>query len=154
MTVEKIHYEELFPTGVYANQRLRVEVQLEKGVDYGFFTGEEPNKKFVYANEAAIKAFELAKTLVQQAFHAINPNFEEMRGTVITHSQSPAPEETIDKRIASIIEDINACTAISEINSRGVEVGLIAYAAMVKGNDVLGAAYDKKEIELDKIANK
>lgn len=66
-------------------------------------------------------------------------------------SPSQPPEiEPIDKRIASLIEDINGCTEINHYNTLGVQEGLIAYANTVTGHPELQTAYDLKLKQLQK----
>ena len=151
MTVEKIHYEELFPTGVYANQRLRVEIALE----HHDFTETTPMGVNQYVgderrNDIVSEAYKTAKTLVQQAFHAINPNLEEMRGTVITPADPKYTEEQVDKRVAILIQDINNCEVLDEVNGLGVQVGLLGFAKMVSAHPELQKAYDNRLKELSK----
>lgn len=121
MTVEKIHYEELFPTGIYANQRLRAEVRLD-------------------GNDTVEESFQYAKTLVQQAFHSINPNFEEQKGTVITPVIEPVIRSREDEVAAHLIT-IGECKTLRNLQM---------FANMVQrvNDDRLYEAYHNKKKQL------
>jgi hypothetical protein len=93
MIVQRICFEQLYPTGEFANQRLRVEGTLMEG-------------------ESITEAFNHAKAMVDAAFKTINPN-------VISSNQppEPLPETHIQKqhkeeREKIMLDGINACTTI------------------------------------------
>lgn len=132
MRIEKISYEQLFCTGQFTNQRLRVEISLEEHD----FNGS-------MATPVVNSAFELAKELVNNAFQKINPDWEKQMGTVVKQVDEP-----IDKRVAAIIADINSCEVIDDKNSFGVQYGLIAYQDAANSNPVIKAAYDLKMKQL------
>ncbi len=119
MIVEKIHYEELFPTGQFANIRLRAEGSVD-------------------CTDDKTECFKSLQTLVRTAFQAIAP--EEMMGTVIR----PTVEDSTDKRIDVLIQDINDCNVLDEKNSLGVQVGLLGFEKMASSHPELKAAYDLK----------
>jgi len=56
-------------------------------------------------------------------------------------NNKPDPRES---RVQMFINEINACTALFEINSKGVQVGLIAYEKVGTHDLEIRAAYDKK----------
>ncbi len=76
----------------------------------------------------------------------------------ITESDSPVThvmdrswireEDTIDKRVQAIIEDINQCTAIDEKNHLQIQIGLIAYEDAANQNPIIKASYDLKMKQL------
>ena len=80
MKIDRISFEELFPTGTYANQRLKAEIVLDGG--------EDP-----------IKAFLLAKELVYKAFEQTKPQLEyaTIPGHPMSTSPSPRTEEEISR---------------------------------------------------------
>lgn len=98
MKIDKIAFEQLFPTGVYANQRLRVEISLEKK-DFDGDLGDEP--------ETIKEVFFYAKQLVNDAFEKMNPQ--------ITWSdpKQVREEETIDDPDKALIDTMNYCTSAS-----------------------------------------
>ena len=59
MKIDRISFEELFPTGTYANQRLKAEIVLDGG--------EDPIKAFLLAKELVYKAFEQTKPQLEYA---------------------------------------------------------------------------------------
>lgn len=59
MKIERVSFEELFPTGTYANQRLKAEIVLDGG--------EDPIKAFLLAKELVYKAFEQTKPQLEYA---------------------------------------------------------------------------------------
>lgn len=74
MQITKIHFEQLFPTGVYANQRLRVEISLEDSD----FEPQREGDHFIIPNsdQVVYNAFQIAKKLVNDAFEKMNPQIK------------------------------------------------------------------------------
>lgn len=92
MKIDRICYEQLFPTGVYANQRLRAEVLLEKG--------DNPQE-----------AFELARDTVSKAFSALNVGMSEYFSTPQPIEQKePDQPLTRDQEIAGYMEMIKTAS--------------------------------------------
>jgi len=58
------------------------------------------------------------------------------------------PVSQIDKRVETIIGDIELCAAIHDINAVGVQVGLVAYESAASSDPRIKAAYDLKMIQL------
>jgi hypothetical protein len=58
--------------------------------------------------------------------------------------------DTVDKRIAVLIRDIENTDVLDEVNGLGVQVGLLGFAKMVSAHPDLQAAYDKRLKELTK----
>lgn len=142
MRVDRIHFEELFPVGIYANQRLRVEITLGEDDFRPIPINEGTQFELPDPDKVIIKAFRHAKTLVHSAFQTMNPHLYTESGVPVTITQFP--DESVNKRVASLIADINQCTEIDKENHLGVQVGLIAYANTVCGHPELSAAYDLK----------
>lgn len=69
---------------------------------------------------------------------------ESMRGTTVT-TINP-----IDATIQGLIEDINGCTVVDEVNGLGVQTGLLAYLPMTAHYPEIKAAYDNKLEQLTK----
>jgi len=136
MTIDKIHYEQLFPTGVYANQRLRVEISLDEN-DYGFVNG---GMQIVSVEDATLKAFNLAKSLVEKAFIELNPQIK----WDVTNPLQPIPETQIQKsndqrRIEVMIKDMEQVKTLEELSH---------FKFLAKTYPAFAEAYDKKEKEL------
>lgn len=126
MTIDKIAFEQLFPTGVYANQRFRAEGTLQEGDDI-------------------VECYKKLAGEVDRSFAAMHPE-------IVWSEIKPQSNENepVDKRIAAIIEDINQCTEIYSTGSFGVEIGLIAYEDAANSNPVIKAAYDLRLKQLTK----
>lgn len=124
----KVIFHKLFPYAPYLNEYIGFE------------------KEVGDTDEEALFAIEDLRKLAERAHKDKYPhlyNGDEQ----VPHNQPPQPssEET---RINALIQDINACTAISEKNNLGVEVGLLGYEKMVSGDAALKAAYDLKLLQL------
>ena len=126
MKVERIAFEQLFPTGVYANQRLRIEVIPDGDSD-----------------ESIYEAFETAKNLVNNAFEKLNPAMEFNNGVLsvsnnhdFTASTITNEEPKIDK-IQSFIETIDMCTNLKFLEG-------LKKAVDRENNPALNEAYNTK----------
>ena len=73
MKADRIFYQELFPTGMYANQKIGIEGTIEEG---------ETEK------EALLKA----KNIVQEFFKESNKGVWDQRGTVVTYVDFNHPD--------------------------------------------------------------
>lgn len=127
MKIDRIHYEELFPTGIYANQRLRIEATVDE-------------------NDNTTECYQTLKTHVQQAFQALNPNLEEMKGTHVV----PVQEEVVStKPILRSREDVIAAHLIT-IGECETLRNLEMFANMVQreNDDRLYEAYNNKKKSL------
>lgn len=126
MTIDKIAFEQLFPTGVYANQRFRAEGTLQEGDDI-------------------VECYKKLAGEVDRSFAAMHPE-------IVWSEINPQPTENepVDKRIASLIEDINSCEVIDDKNSFGVQYGLIAFEKLAESHPELKAAYDLRLKQLTK----
>lgn len=115
MKVERICYEQLFPTGIYANQRLRVEISLD---DYDFApkdiratTSEPAYIDIPNPDEVVKKYFAYAKQLVNEAFEKMNPQitWAEPIGRELMEYKEDNPDNP-DK---ALIDTLNYCTSIT-----------------------------------------
>ena len=136
MKVEKISYEQLFPTGVYANQRYRMEILIEES-DYDCVVGE----KVVYIDEAVQMAFKYAKEQVEKNFIALNPQIQFEQPSTIQASLSNEPTVTYPPNVEprsteeKIIEDINSCKDFKTLET---------YKFIQKQSPALTEAYNNK----------
>lgn len=123
MKIERVCYEELFPTGAYANQRLRADILLDDSDD-------------------PIRGFLLAKELVHKAFEQTKPmevDYSSIPGHP-THVTEPKSEEQI-----SHDQQVQGYHQI--INSKWVTVkGLEQYREKIKAlsNEALTEAFENK----------
>lgn len=120
MKVTTIAYEQLFPTGVYANQRYRAEITLE---DDDFEIKTSPDGTFTLPDptEVAAKAFERAKKIVNDAFEKLNPGivWDDSSGsgggkTFIDARELPQNQSPTDK-IQSFISTIQLCNTTANL---------------------------------------
>lgn len=86
-----------------------------------------------------IEAHKEAKALLDRLL----PGMDSGRG-------EPVEESPVNNRIASLIEDINACTEIDRLNQLNIQVGLIAFKDLSETNPELKAAYDLRLKQLQK----
>jgi hypothetical protein len=138
MRIDRICYEQLYPTGVFANQRYRVEVLIEEG-DYGVVSGHE----LLTREEAAQRAFKYAKQIVEDTFVALNPQI-----------QCSDKEEKIVKTFGGITDaDLNSAIGglrntkdmiIEDIGTCGDLKTLETYKYIAKSNTEIEQAYNEK----------
>lgn len=126
--IDRIFFQQTFPTGQYANVKLGVEMALVPGVD------------------DVQEAFKEAKATVDTAFKAMNLIIEPDYSAIPGHPMNET--NSIDKRVETIIGDIELCASINDINAVGVQVGLIAYESAANSDPRIKAAYDLKMIQL------
>lgn len=92
MNIDRISYEKVFQLGAYINEKIRVEVSLEKGED-------------------AKEALDTARNLVHEYHFEQNKELYEQRGTrVIEVEPKLSPKE-------SLIADINSCKEVKVLES-------------------------------------
>ncbi len=124
MKIEKIAYEQLFPTGVYANQRLRVEVILDE-YDFTAKPVVNPNPphdithlQLPNPEEVIQKAFAYAKQVVNDAFVKMNPQI-----TWDEKPTQPIENETIELTPEDgLIEIIDQCRTIQLLERQRKQV--------------------------------
>jgi len=90
MRVDRICYEQLFPTGVYANQRYRAEAEFQEGDDFS-------------------ECFKILKSAVEKTFAELNPqiNWDEAK-----QEEPDSPEE---QTIKGIINSINSSKTLKTL---------------------------------------
>lgn len=134
MTVEKIYFEELFPTGMYANQRLGIEISISP-------------------EDSILQAYKYAKAEVNESFKAINPEAivkEAATGRLVSVDDAldgviPVQQVVkfdIQAEVENTIAEIEKCT---EIDGYG---GLLSFRLPAAQNAAVKAAYDLKMIQL------
>ncbi len=132
MTIDKIHYEQLFPTGVYANERYRVEISLNES-DFleSVSLGELNGVRSLDTNEVINNAFETAKKLVNAAFEKLNPQIKWNEPPILG---SHIPE--VDPKKKDLEEKIMDCTSKEDLlllQSDSLKYGLeIQYISKLK----------------------
>ncbi len=131
MNFKTIKFEQLFPTGAYANQRLSVEMDIET-----------PHPSTGESNwDAAIDAFRKAQDLVNTAFEKMNPHIEWSEPAI-----SPLPEVHVrDERNLDPVNEI-----ISGIRSSNELKVLESYKLIARTKPEFQAEYDKRYLELTK----
>jgi hypothetical protein len=123
MKVTKVTYEQLFPTGQFANQRLKAEVQVDD-------------------SESPLAAFGLAKKIVNDAFNAMN-----LPHTItVDYDGANQPVDTVkeiniaeERKVGDIERGILSCTDLKTLES---------YKLIVKARPEFKEVYDKKLKEL------
>jgi hypothetical protein len=76
-------------------------------------------------------------------------SLQEKFGVIPVHDIREAlPVNQVDKRVETIIGDIELCAAIHDINAVGVQTGLLAYESAANSDPRIKAAYDLKMIQL------
>ena len=97
MKIERIAYEQLYPTGVYANIRLRAEAT-------------------ILAHEDATECYKMLRDEVEKAFTAMNPQIDWLSDSATTESSQKEnllpPKESI---IQSHIKTINECNTLNNL---------------------------------------
>jgi len=88
----------------------------------------------------------LKKFVQENVFPDIGMANEYMGG----HEISKEKVDPMQARAEAFIKDIEACTKITDINSRGVETGLLSYESPAKSDPRIQAAYDLQMIKLKK----
>jgi hypothetical protein len=115
----KIAYEQLFPTGAYANQRYYAEMSVDD-------------------SESITEAFRVAKQRVEETFTALNPQitWQEPKPEVV-------PEVQVEKQISNtedaFIADIKSCKELKVLET---------YKLLAKKYQRVQEAYDEKFKEL------
>ncbi len=120
MKVEKISYQELYPTGVYANQRPGLEASIEPG--------EDPVK-------ALMELKELSDRFHRQSNPHLYPNGNE---AIITAGPIPEQQVQKDSRESATQRIIDQITQCSD------ETVLKSFQLIAKNNPEIQEVYDKK----------
>jgi hypothetical protein len=134
----KVFYQRAYPIGPFMQEKIGFEIDTE--VD-----SLQPDGSKV----SPIEAVQILKGLCDAAHKEVNPGLE-ITTDYSTIPGHPMAEEPVDKRIAAIIEDLNACTEIDATNPLGVQIGLISYKHAAEANPEIKAAFDLKMRQLKK----
>ncbi len=127
MRIDKIHYEELFTTGQFQNQRYRAEISLDD-------------------TDSPEVAFTIAQMKVREAFQKLNPQLQ--LGTTTTEVVTPEvplfPKTNEQQKKSAeerMIEAINSCTELKVLET---------YKLLAKSNPKYQEAYNQKLQSLTK----
>lgn len=121
MKTDRITYQKLFPLGMYINERIGVEVQLDEWDD-------------------PAECLQAAKNMVEKFYRDSNPQVQ----LQFTDANEVLPEVQMENsktsdRMAALIKDIDSCKEIKVLES---------YSLMAKISPELQAAYDYKMEQL------
>lgn len=94
-TIKTVSYSKLFPLGMYTNEKIGVELELDP-------------------NENPMEVLETARTLVHDYHFQANKELYEQRGTQIREIEPALPKRSA---MEAIIADINTCTEIKVLES-------------------------------------
>lgn len=122
--IQVIKYEKLLPTGAYLNEKIGFEVSVD----------------FEPTNENVLLEIERLRILAEQSHKEKYPHLYTESGSPIETKQ--VEDEPINTRIQTLINDINNCTVVDEINAFGAQVGLIAFEGAANSNEEIRVAYD------------
>lgn len=112
MKVKTIKFEQLFPTGEYANQRLSVEIEV----------GEITNITGETYFDRAIEAFKEGKEIVNAAFKSINPSTPNSN----EEQQKPIKEINIAAgRLEVLIENTGTFEELQSYTADAIKYGLV-----------------------------
>ena len=132
MKIEKITYQQTFPTGNFMNQKLGMEIQV----------GDDEQLEYE-------EIFALAKEYCESSFKKLNPHVGEVvtygdsnvvgeysqNGNTIGSGIATTTQDPKEKRLDSIEDQIMSCTEKKVLES---------YKFIAKTNEKLQEAYDKK----------
>jgi len=118
MRVDRICYEQLFPTGVYANQRYRAEAEFQAGDDFS-------------------ECFKILKSAVEKTFIELNPSimWEVGEHKLEVRYSEPTNEDQKEDATQRMITAINSCTELKVLET---------FKLLVKNNPVFQEAYNNK----------
>ena len=122
MKIDRIAYEQLYPTGVYANQRFRAEASVD------------------WEKDDIMECYKTLQSAVEKAFVALNPQIKwqevpESPIQEVTFQKPDSKESAIDRMITAI----NTCIDIKVLETFGL---------LVRNNVVLQETYNRKFKEL------
>lgn len=127
MEIIKVTYERIFPLAPYVNEKVGFEATIDGSI------------------ESEKEALTKLKQVAEEWHKANNKELYQLNGQVILdNSIPPGPPPVIqvqqqDIRIGVLVEDIMSCKELAVLDS---------YRLMVKGNDELSAAYNKRRSEI------
>lgn len=110
MKIERISFEQLYPTGIYANQRYRAEASVEEGEDL-------------------VECYKVLQSKTEAAFVAMNPHIKwneaaNQYGQNISYASS-TPNVIDRKKIDETEIKIDNCTTVDEL--KGLESDALKY---------------------------
>ena len=121
MRVDKICYEQLWPTGQFSNQRYRVEATVD------------------WEKDDIIECYKTLKSCVEKTFTELNPQIQwsdqphPIPGVnQFMQQETKPPEIQIEKPLGVTVEDINSCTEKKILET---------YRFVIKGKPTLEKAY-------------
>lgn len=128
MKIEKIYFEQLFPTGNFSNVRMGMEISMEE-------------------NDVVLEAYDSAKKLVNASFNALHP---EVTATLhdFNTGQPSSPQTAKEEWEDAMIKEIGKMNQIDEVNAIGVQTGLLAYSTAASQSQRVKDAYEKRMEEL------
>lgn len=138
MTITKVEYSKLLPTGIYSNERIGFEAEL------GYTPNTDSTDGYPMIPENPLEAISKLRQLAEQSHKEQYPHLYTENGKPITYSGEVPVQQIQDRRINDLIGDIIACTEIDKKNGVGVQVGLLAYKSACNDDPRIKAAYDKK----------
>jgi hypothetical protein len=144
MTITKVKYEKLFPTGAYLNEKIGFEAEI-----VSVPASSTPEDVIEWHNlgitpqriESPLEVVESLRKLAEQSHKEKYPHLYTESGSPVTFSEpevpiipknnSEAKQNTVDKMIA----DINSCKELKVLES---------YKLIAKSNPAFQEAYDNK----------
>ncbi len=131
MKIEKIAFEQLYPTGIYANQRYRAEASVD------------------WEKDDIIECYKTLQSAVEKAFIALNPQIKwdsmPPYGAPIHYDENNRAIEALPAKDSKesaterMLSAINSCTELKVLET---------FKLLVKNNPVFQEAYNKKSNEL------
>lgn len=134
MTITKVKYEKLFPTGAYANEKIGFEAELESS----------PKDEDV-RNLMIMKSVEFLRNLAEQSHKEKYPHLYTESGKPITYSEpeyNVFPEKrTREEEIKAHIQTITECKTLRNLE-------MFANMVQRENESVLFEAYNNKKKQL------
>jgi hypothetical protein len=129
MTIDRIKYEETFPTAIqYKNIRLTAEATIDSG------------------HEDVLECYNSLKRSVNDAFLLINP-YTPAPSTDFNTGIEERPLQkatTKEEWEDAMIKEIGEVTKVDEINGVKAQIGLLAYSTAASQSERVKAAYDQR----------
>lgn len=143
----KIIVHPLLPTGNFLNCRIGV----ERDYPDDFSLEEAINIEWNNLIAIHMKRYPHLYNGDGTAKYEMYKGEDEMKGTKVRDVVEPI--DSVNPSIKAIMEEIEGCTKISEVNGKGVEIGLMAYAMTVEKYPELNEVYLKQLEKLGGIQN-
>lgn len=135
MTITKVKYEKLFPTGAYLNEKIGFEAEL--GSHGGFANGVDSSQGYIDIPDDPIKGIEYLRQLTEQSHKAKYPHLY-IDNQPINIEQSE-PDEKPPSKEQGLIQVIQLCTTTAALERFRKEV------ERVDNMEVWKAFHDKGE---------